>query len=101
MTNYGDTLTVPKPIFNINSEKKPLTLDGFEIEKPGFEKREEEVKKILMDFATYGNNNMVAMMKKMNYLLGMTMVLGFKILLDCHNKVPELKKEGIAWVPTD
>ena len=29
------------------------------------------------------------------------MVPGFKILLDFHNKVPELKKEDITWVPTD
>ena len=68
MTIYGDTLTVPKPIFGIDSEKEPLTLDGFEIERPGFEKRKEEVEKIPMDFAPYGNNNVVAMMRKMNYL---------------------------------
>jgi len=30
-----------------------------------------------------------------------TMVSGFEILLDCHNKVPELKKEDATWVPTD
>ena len=36
VTIYGDTLTVPKPIFGIDSEKEPLTLDGFEIEKLGF-----------------------------------------------------------------
>jgi len=44
---------VPKPIFDIDSEKEPLTLDGFEIEKPNFERREEEVKKIPIDFAPY------------------------------------------------
>ena len=27
VTIYGDTLTVPKPIFSIDSEKEPLTLD--------------------------------------------------------------------------
>ena len=43
---YGDTLTVPKPVYGIDSKKEPLTLDGFEIEKPGFEKREEEIEKI-------------------------------------------------------
>ena len=43
-------------------------LDGFEIEKTGFEKREEEVEKIPMDFAPYGNNNVVAIMRRMNYL---------------------------------
>ena len=41
VTMYGDTLTVPKPIFGINFEKQPLTLDGFEIKKPGFRRREE------------------------------------------------------------
>ena len=60
VTIYGDTLT--KPIFSIDSEKEPLTLDGFENERPGFEKRGEEVEKILMDFAPYGNNNVVAML---------------------------------------
>ena len=53
--------------------KKPLTLDGFEIERVGFEKREEEVKKIPMDFTPYGNNNVVAMMRRMNYLPGMNL----------------------------
>lgn len=56
MTIYKDT------------KKEPLTLDGFEIERLGFKKREEEVEKILMDFAPYGNNNVVAMMRRMNYL---------------------------------
>ena len=42
-------------------------MDDFEIEKPGFERRE-EVEKILMDFAPYNNNNVVVMMRKMNYL---------------------------------
>ena len=68
---------MPKPIFGIDSEKEPLTLDGFEIERPGFERREEEVERIPMDFAPYSNNNVVAMMKMMNYLprmnLGKTM----------------------------
>ena len=41
VTMYGDTLTVPKPIFGINFEKQPLTLDGFEIKKLGFRRREE------------------------------------------------------------
>ena len=52
---------MPKPIFGIDSEKEPLTLDGFEIKKPTFERREEEVEKIPMDFAPYSNNNVVAM----------------------------------------
>ena len=45
VTIYGDTLTVPKPIFGIDFEKEPLTLDGFEIERPSFERREEEVER--------------------------------------------------------
>ena len=34
-------------------------------------------------------------------LVTRTMVPGFEILLDCNNKVPELKKEDITWVPTN
>jgi len=30
-----------------------------------------------------------------------TMLLGFEILLDCNNKVLELKKEDTTWVPTN
>ena len=181
----------PKPIFGIDSEKEPLTLDGFEIKWSGFERREEEVEKIPMDFAPYSNKNVVAMMRRMNYLSRMnlrktvkkpfvqdlmiptatppfglgykptdddllemevrkmarakakakelpcppeplrpytptlngkfvkvgdsqryqgfpkprfdpvtrTMVLGFELLLDCNNKLPELKKGGTTWVP--
>ena len=72
VTIYGDTLTILKPIFGIDSKKEPLTLDGIEIEKPNFERREEEVEKIPMDFAPYNNNNVVAMMRRMNYLSGIT-----------------------------
>jgi len=61
-------LTTPKPIFGIDSKNEPLTLDGFEIERPGFERREEEVEKIPMDFAPYSNNNVVAMTRRINYL---------------------------------
>ena len=71
MTIYGDTFTVVKLVYGIDSEKEPLTLDGFEIERTIFEKREEEVEKIPMDFAPYGNNNVVAMMRRMNYFPGM------------------------------
>ena len=39
MTIYGDILTVPKPIYDIDSKKESLTLDGFKIERPGFEKK--------------------------------------------------------------
>ena len=73
MTIYGDTLTVPKPIFGIDSKKEPLTLDGFEIERPSFERREEEMEKIPMDFASHSNKNVVAMMRRMNYLLQMNL----------------------------
>ena len=62
VTIYGDTLTVPKPIFGIDFEKEPLTL-----------RKEEEMEKIPMDFAPYGNYNVVAMMRKMNYLPGMNL----------------------------
>ena len=48
-------------------------MDGFEIEKPGFGRREEEVERIPMDFAPYNNKNVVAMMRKMNYLLMMNL----------------------------
>ena len=75
VTIYGDTLTVPKPIFGIDSENEPLTFDDFEIEKPGFERREEEVEKIPMDFAPYSNKNVVAMMRRMNYIPGMISLL--------------------------
>ena len=68
VTIYGHTLTIPKPIFDIDSEKEPLTLNGFEIERSGFERREEKVEKISMDFAPYSNKNVVAMMRRMNYL---------------------------------
>ena len=66
-------MTAPKPIFGIDSEKESLTLDGFEIERLGFERKEEEVENIPMDFAPYSNNNVVAMMRKTNYLLGMNL----------------------------
>ena len=36
VTIYDDTLTIPKPIFGIDSENEPLTFDGFEIGKLGF-----------------------------------------------------------------
>ena len=73
VTIYGDTLTVPKPVYGIDFEKEPLTLDGLKIKKPGFGKRGEEVENILMDFALYGNNNVVAMMRRMNYVPGMNL----------------------------
>ena len=48
-------------------------MDSFEIKRPSFEKREQEVEKMLMDFALYGNNNVVAIMRRMNYLSGMNL----------------------------
>ena len=59
-----------KPIFGIDFENEPLNLDGFGIEKPSFERRDGEVEKFPMDFAPYSNNNVVAMMRRMNYLRG-------------------------------
>ena len=66
-------MTILKPIFGIDSKNEPLTLDGFGIEKPGFGRREEEVEKIPMYFTPYNNNNVVAMMRRMDYLLGMNL----------------------------
>ena len=73
VTIYGDTLIVPKPIFGIDSKKERLTLDGFKFVKPSFERKEEEVEKIPMDFVPYSNNSVVAMMRRMNYLPGMNL----------------------------
>ena len=62
VTIYGDTLSPPKPIFGIQSEKEPVSFDGFKIEKTGFEKVTKEVEKIPTDFDPHSNNNVVAMM---------------------------------------
>ena len=48
---------------------EPVTLDGFEIGRPNFERMVEEVEKIPMDFDPYGNNNVVAMIRKIRYFL--------------------------------
>ena len=77
---------MPKPIFGIDSKNEPLTLDGFEIEKPRFERREEKVEKIPMDFYPYNNNNVLAMMRKMNYFPG--------------TNLGKTVKEATAQVPT-
>ena len=79
VTIYGDTLTVPKPVYGIDSKKEPLALDCFEIKRLGFEKKGEEVEKILMDFTLYGNNNVVVMMKRMNYLSRMNLGRAIKM----------------------
>ena len=96
VTIYGDTLTMPKPIFGTDYEKEPLTLDGFEIEKPSFERREEEVEKIPMDFAPYSNNNVVAMMRRMNYLPGMNLGRTVKKPLDDDLLEMEVRKMARA-----
>ena len=102
MTIYGDTLTVPKPIFSIDSEKEPLTLDGFEIERPGLERREEEVEKIPMDFAPYSNNNMVTMVRRMNYLLGMNLGRTVKKPTIQDPMIPTATPPfGLGYKPTD
>ena len=102
VTIYGYTLTTPKPIFGIDFEKEPLTLDGFEIERSGFQRREKEVEKILMDFAPYSNNNVVAMMRRINYLLGMN--LG-KTVKKPTIQVPMIPTAtppfGLGYKPTD
>ena len=102
VTIYGDTLIVPKPIFGIDSKKEPLTLDGFEIEKLIFGRREEEVENIPMDFAPYSNNNVVAMMRKMNYLPGTN--LG-KTMKEAIAQVPIIPIAtppfGLGYKPTD
>ena len=74
VTIYGDTLTIPKPFFDIDSKKEPLTLDGFETEKPSFGRIEQQdAKKIPMDFAPYNNNIVGAMIRRMYYLPGMNL----------------------------
>ena len=102
MTIYGDTLTVLKPVYGIDSEKKPLTLDGFEIEKPGFEKKGEEVEKIPMDFAPYSNNNAVATMRRMNYLPGMNLRRAVKKPTVQDLAIPIATPPfGLGYKPTD
>ena len=93
---------MPKPVYGIDSEKEPLTLDGFEIEKPGFEKRGEEVEKILMDLAHYGNNNEVEMMRRMNYLFGMNLGRAVKKLSVQDLAIPTTTPPfGLGYKPTD
>ena len=103
VTIYGDTLTVPKPVYGINSKKEPLTFDGyFKIERPGFEKRQEEVKKIPMDFAPYGNNNAVAMMRRMNYFPGMNLGRVVKKPTVQNLAIPTATPPfGLGYKPTD
>ena len=102
VTIYGDTLTMPKPIYSIDFEKEPLTLDGSKIEKNGFEKREEEVEKIPMDFTLYGNNNVVAMMRRMNYLPEMNLGKAVKKLIVQDLVIPTTTPLfGLRYKPTN
>ena len=95
-------MTVLKPVYGIDSEKKPLTLDGFEIEKPGFEKKGEEVEKIPMDFAPYSNNNAVATMRRMNYLPGMNLRRAVKKPTVQDLAIPIATPPfGLGYKPTD
>ena len=102
MTIYRNTLTVPKPVYGIDSKKEPLTLDGFEIKRPDFENREDEVEKILMDFTPYGNNNVVAMMRRMNYFLGMNLGKAMKKPTIQDLAIPIATPPfGLGYKPTD
>ena len=95
VTIYWDTLTVSKPVYGIDYEKKPSTLDGFE-------KREEEVKKIPMDFAPHGNNNVVAMMRRMNYLPRMNLGKAVKKPTVQDLAIPTTTPSfGLGYKPTD
>ena len=102
MTIYRDTLTVSKPVSSIDSKKEPLTLDGFQIKRSGFEKWEEEVEKIPMDFAPYGNNNVVAMMKRMKYFPGMNLGRTVKKPIVQVLTIPTATPPfGLGYKPTD
>ena len=77
-------------------------MDGFEIERPGFEKREEEVEKIPKDFALYGNNNVVAMMRRMNYFPGMNLGRAVKKPIVQDLAIPTTTPPfGLGYKPTD
>ncbi|KAL0015404.1 hypothetical protein SO802_002473 [Lithocarpus litseifolius] len=102
VTIYGDTLTIPKPIFGINFENETVTLDGFAIEKPSFERKEEEVEKNPMDFDPYSNNNVVAMMRKMCYFIGMNLGKTMKGAAVRVLTIPTATSPfGLAYKPTD
>ena len=102
VTTYSDTLTIPKSIFGIDSENEPLTLDGFEIEKPGFGRREEDVEKIPIDFSPYSNNNVVAIMRRMNYLPGMNLGKTVKKAIAQVPIIPIATLPfGLGYKPTD
>ena len=102
VTIYEDTLIVPKLVYGIDFEKELLTLDGFEIERPSFEKREGEVEKIPMDFSTYGNNNVVVMMRRMNYFNGMNLERAMKKPTIQDWAIPNATPPfGLGYEPTD
>ena len=103
VTIYRDTLTMPKLVYGIHSKKEPLTLDGFKIEKLGFEKREEEeVEKMPIDFSPYGNNNVVAMIRRMNYLPRMNLGRAVKKPTIQDMAIPTATPPfGLGYKPTD
>ena len=77
-------------------------MDGFEIERLGFERREEEVEKIPMDFAPYSNNNVVAIMRRMNYLSGMNLGMTVKKPIVQVPMIPTATPPlGLGYKPTD
>ena len=77
-------------------------MDEFEIEKPGFERRGEEVEKIPTEFASYDNDNVVAMMRRMIYLLGMKLGKTMKKLNAEVPIIPTITLPfGLAYKPTD
>ena len=95
-------MIIPKPNFGIDSKKEPLTLDGFGIEKPGLGRREEEVEKIPMYFAPYNNNNLVAMIRRMNYLPGMNLGKTMKMAIAQVPIIPTATPPfGLVYKPTD
>ena len=84
-----------------DTKKELLTLDGFEIERLGFEKRE-GVEKIPMDFAPYSNNNVVVMMRKMNYFPGMNLGKAVKKPIVQDLAIPTATPPfGLGYKPTD
>ena len=77
-------------------------MDGFEIEKPRFGRRKEEVEKIPMEFAPYDNDNVVAMMRRMNYLSGMNLGKTVKKTTAQVSIIPTTTPPfGLGYKPTD
>jgi len=60
------------------------------------------VEKILVDFSPYSNNNVVAMMRKMNYLLGMNLGKTMKKPTIQVPKIPTaIPPFTVGYKPTD